>query len=62
MTGMTIIPFMPWIMRPMTSGKGVSSLSMAALSSTPPPATHLSRPATAKTTAVACTATSTATA
>jgi hypothetical protein len=42
---MTIIPLMPWIMRPTTSGNGEVSLSMTLLSKTPPFSIHLPSPA-----------------
>ena len=46
-SGMSIIPFMPWTMKPTTSSNGASSASMAALSSTPPSSTQMPSPATA---------------
>ena len=60
MTGTTIMPLMPWIMKPATSGKGVASLCIIEASATPPLMIHLPRPATAQTTAIAWMATSTA--
>ncbi len=58
---MTIIPLMPWIAKPSTSGKTNSRLSTTALSSTPPSITHLPSPATAYTIAIAWMTTSAAT-
>jgi hypothetical protein len=59
---MTINPFIPCSMKPTTSGNGDPSLSMTALSNTPPLSTQMPSPAIAKTISIACTATSAATA
>ena len=56
---MIIIPLMPWMMKPPTPVKLRSSLSKAALSSTPPSSTQMPSPATAKTIAIAWMTTST---
>ncbi len=46
-SGSTVSPFRPWTMSPTSSGNAICSLSISALSSTPPPSTHLPRPAIA---------------